>query len=213
MIMLHHLNMSTSERIIWLCEELGLPYELVVHQRDSETGLAPQSLKAIHPAGRSPVIVDGDVVLAETSAIVEYILTKHGDNRLSITGERANFADYLFWFHFANASFMASLSLDFFATRIGQRGNDALTQALVSRASHAYELVEARLASVPYFAGSEFSAADVMMVFPLTTMRRGVPRDLGAFPHLRAYLTRIGSRPAYQRAMKLADPTLPPLLT
>jgi glutathione S-transferase len=213
MIVLHHLNMSTSERIIWLFEELGLPYELVVHKRDPATGLAPQSLKELHPVGRSPVIIDGDVVLAETGAIVEYILTKYGGDSLSVPASRANFSDYLFWFHFANSSFMASLSLDFFATRIGQRGNDALTQALVSRAAHAFELVEARLAGVPYFAGNEFSAADIMMVFPLTTMRRGVPRDLGAFPHLRAYLARIGPRPAYQHAMKLADPTLPPFLT
>jgi glutathione S-transferase len=212
MIILHHLNMSTSERIIWLCEELELPFTLVRHERDHATGLAPESLKRLHPVGRSPVIVDGDIVLAETGAIVEYILSKHGGNWLSVTADRPNFADYLFWFHFSNSSMMASLTLEFFATRVGQRGIDPLTCALFSRSVRAFELVESRLAGVLYFAGKEFSAADIMMFFPLTTMRRGVPRDLEAFPNLRAYLQRVGSRPAYQRAMKMADPVLPPLL-
>src|ERR1700722_8280265 len=127
MIVLHHLNMSTSERIIWLFEELGLPFTLVRHERDQTTGLAPESLKRLHPVGRSPVIVDGDIVLAETGAIVEYILAKHGSNSLSIAVDRPNFADYLFWFHFANSTMMASLTLEFFATRVGQRGIDPLT--------------------------------------------------------------------------------------
>src|SRR4029078_164574 len=106
MLTVHHLGISQSERIVWLCEELSIPYQLVNYERDPVTRLAPAQYKALHPFGTAPVIVDGSVVLSESGAIIEYIIARHGKGRLAVRPDAPNYADYLFWFHFANGSMM-----------------------------------------------------------------------------------------------------------
>ena len=152
------------------------------------------------------------MVLAESGAIIDYIIAKHGGGRLAVTADSPDFADYLYWFHFANASMMPSLMVDIIVAMLGRTDNNDTVRALRARADRAFDMVEKRLASADYFAGSKFTAADIIMFFPLTTMRVFTPRDLSPFPNTRNYLKRIGARAAYRRAMRKADPDLTPLL-
>ena len=206
MITVHHLGVSQSERIVWLCEELGIAYELKTYAREP-SGAAPAAYKALHPQGTAPIITDGPLALAETGAIVDYILSRHGGGRLVVGPQAPNFPDYLYWLHFGNGFFVPAAMMGIVATRMAGDNKQA-AQGFTGRLDLAYRMTEERLGEVPYFAGPEFTAADIMMVFPLTTMRAATGRSLGASPHLRAYLTRIGGRPAYQRAMKKADPEM-----
>jgi glutathione S-transferase len=199
MITVHHLKVSQSERIVWLCEELGLRYELKVYAREPN-GAAPPEYKALHPQGTAPIITDGHRALAETGAIVEYILARYGGGRLAVDAQQPNFADYLYWLHFGNGFFVPSMMMGLVATRMaGDNPQSAL--AFTGRLELAYRLSEARLGQTPYFAGSEFTAADIMMVFPLGTMRAIAGRDPGELPNVSAYLERIRARPAYQRVI------------
>ena len=206
MLVIHHLGISQSDRIVWLCEELNIPYQLVRYDRDPVTRVAPANYRALHPFGTAPVIADGDLVLAESGAIIEYIIAKYGGGRLTVTKDDPEFADYLFWFHFANGSMMPSVMIEFVVNMIGGSASRDSLNALLARADRAYALIEKRLGKVSYFAGSKFTAADIIMLFPLTTMRVFAPRDLAPYPNIRAYLARIGARDAYQRAMRKADP-------
>ena len=213
MLKVHHLGVSQSDRIVWLCEELAIPYEMVKYDR-LPSGLAPPDYKALHPAGTAPVITDGDTVLGESGAIIDYIIGRHGGGRLSVAADEANFADYLFWFHFANASMLPrSMVVMILAMAGASDAADPRVGAMAARADQAFDMVEARLGVAPYFAGAEFTAADIMMTFGLTTMRMFAKRDLTAYPNIRAYLQRIGARPAYLVAMKKADPDLPLMLS
>jgi len=212
MITVHHLGISQSDRIVWLCEELAIPYLLIRYERDPKTQFAPPEYRALTPFGTAPAITDGDLTLGESGAIIEYIIAKHGGGRLAVGPERPEFANYLFWFHFANGSFMPSSMLDMVARRLGVDARNEFIRALRDRSERAYALVENRLAQAPYFAGDQFTAADIIMLFPLTTMRAFVPRDLSASPHTRSYLKRIAERPAYRRAMTAADPEFAPPL-
>jgi glutathione S-transferase len=213
MLTIHHLGISQSERIIWLCEELGVPYELKIYDRDPVTRLAPPAYRALHPAGTAPIITDGDLVLPESGAIIDYIIAKYGDGRLALPPSHPNFADYLFWFHFANASLMTAEMGTMLIKNLDASGTHPISQMLGARSTTAYALIEQRLGEAQYFAGDEFTAADIIMVFPLSTMRAFNQRDLSAFPNLGAYLQRIGARPAYQRAMAKGDPNMVPFLT
>jgi glutathione S-transferase len=213
MITVYHLGVSQSERIVWLCDELAIPYTLRRYDRDLTTRLAPADYKSLHPMGIAPVITDGDLVLAESGAIIEYIIEKYGNGRLAVGPDKPNFADYLFWFHFANGTMMPSEMGDLICTMLGLKEGNPILAMLRDRSERAFALVESRLGDVPYFAGDEFTAADIMMVFPLSTMRAFTRRDLTRLPHIRAYLQRIGERPAYQRAMTKGDPAMSPMLT
>ena len=212
MLTVHHLGISQSDRIVWLCEELAIPYELKRYDRDPVTRLAPDAYRAIHPFGTAPVITDGDLVLGESGAIIDYIIQTYGRGRFALTAGQPGFPDYLFWFHFANGSMMPSAMVDMVLTMTGTK-DSAAGRSLGARAVRAYDMIEQRLGEAHYFAGDTFTAADIMMLFPLTTMRVFAPRDLAAFPNTRAYLQRIGERPAFQAAMKKADPDFPPMLT
>jgi len=206
----HHLGVSQSERIVWLCEELALPYQLVRYERDKVTRLAPPEYKALHPFGTAPVIVDDAVVLAESAAIMEYIIARHAKGRLAVPPDAPNYPEYLFWFHFANGSMMPVQ----FAGAIKPTADETpRTRISRERCERTWQMVESRLGEVPYFAGQEFTAADIIMMFPLTTMRVFAPRDISGYPHVLAYLQRIGARPAYRQAMQKGDPQLTPLLT
>jgi glutathione S-transferase len=211
MLTVHHLGVSQSDRIVWLCEELGVPYELRRYDRDPVTRLAPEAYKALHPSQTAPVITDGALVLAESGAIVDYIIAEHGDGRLALTAGHPEFANYLYWFHYANGSMMPAGMVELVLTVLGMNENEAV-RALRVRADRAYHLAEQRLGVATWFAGETFTAADIMMLFPLTTMRVFVRRDMTPYPNIRAYLKRIGERPAFQRAAAKGDPDLTPLL-
>ena len=199
MLVVHHLGVSQSDRIVWLCEELGVPYELVRYERDPRTRLAPAAYRALTPFGTAPVVVDGGLVLGESAAIVEYVIETYGQGRLKVRPGDPSWTDYLFWFHFANGSLMPAALIDSIGRRV--EGGGEVFATLRARLDRAYDQIEARLGDAPYLAGEAFTAADIMAVFPLTTMRVFAPRDLAGHPNIGAYLARIGGRPAFQRAM------------
>lgn len=213
MLAVHHLGISQSERIVWLCEELGLPYQLIRYDRDPATKLAPANYKALHPFGTAPVITDGSLVLGESGAIIEYIIAKYGHGRLAVTADKPNFPHYLFWFHFGNGSLMPAALVDIVIQLLGTQGSAPdIVKSLQARGERAMQMIEKRLGEANYFAGDELTAADIMNVFSLTTLRAFVPKDLSQSPNIRAYLKRIGARPAYVRAMKKAEPDMQPML-
>lgn len=213
MLKIHHLGHSQSERIVWLCEELGLPYDLRHHTRDAITRLSPPDLKALHPLGAAPLIEDGDLLLAESAAIVEYIIVKHGGGRLKLGPEHPDYAAFLYWFHFSNGNLMPAMGRLMMVSRANLPADHPVLVSVQGRLDKVMALVEARLGEAPYFAGDEFTAADIMSVFSLTTMRIFQPMDLAPYPNIRAYLRRVGERPAYRRAMAKGDPDLVPMLS
>lgn len=213
MLTVHHLGKSQSERIVWLCEELEIPYELKRYDRDPVTRLAPPEYKALHPIGAAPVITDGDLVLAESGAVIEYIVAKHGNGRLALAADHPDFAQFLYWFHFANGTLQPAMGRNMILSRLRLAEDNPILLAMRGRLDLALGLVEARLGKVAYFAGREFTTADIMTVFSLTTMRLFLPFDLAPYPAILAYLQRIGKRASYQRAMRKGDPDMPPLLT
>ena len=213
MLTIHHLGKSQSERIVWLCEELALPYTLKHYKRDAVTILAPPELKQLHPLGAAPVITDGEMVLAESGAIVQYIIEKYGGGRLSLGPAHPDHAQYLYWFHLANANLQSHMGRNLMLRRLDLPADNPTLLGTKGRLDRVLDLVETRLRDVKYLAGAEFTAADIMIVFSLTTMRIFLPLDLSPYVHILAYLQRIGSRPAYQSAMQKGDPDLVPLLT
>jgi glutathione S-transferase len=209
MLTIHHLGISQSERIVWLCEELEIPYQLIRYKRDATTRLAPAEYKALHPVGTAPIITDGELILAESGAIIDYIITRYGDGRLRVPADSPQLASYLFWFHFANGTMTATGMLELI---LSMSKDSAAAEYVHARADRGFNLVEERLGEADYFAGNELTAADIIMFFSLTTLRVFAPRDLTPYPNIRAYLKRIGARPAYQRAMSKAEPGFIPLL-
>ena len=208
----HHLGYSQSERIVWLCEELGLSYELKRYHRRKDNRLAPPEYKALHPMGSAPVIHDGALALGESAAIVEYLIATYGEGRLAVKRDEPGFAEYLYWFHFANGTLQPSVLQVRALERADPSESNVVLHAATERFNHVLTLLEARLSEAPYLAGHALTAADIMTVFSLTTMRRFKPYDLSPWPNILAYLQRIGARPAYQRAMHAADPDTAPLL-
>ncbi len=210
MLTVHHLGISQSERIVWLCEELGIDYELRRYVRRSDNRLAPDDYKALHPMGIAPVITDGDLVLGESGAICDYICGRYGDGRLVPGPNDPDFADHLFWFHWSNGTFMATLMMQLV---LAGGGPDNPAAAFVDdRSKRGWAMVEARLGEAAFFGGANLTTADIMMVYCLTTSRafRGI--TIEGFPNLKAYLERIGQRPAYRRAMEKAEPDMAPML-
>lgn len=213
MLTVHHLKVSQSERIIWLLEELELPYELRVYQRDPVTQFAPIELRSIHPIGSAPVLGDGEIVLAESGAIVEYILARYGNGRLAVSVTSSQYPDYLYWLHYANSSLMMQIGVYWIAQMaVGADNSPPLLSSLRERLDRHLQMVEERLSQVNYFAGGEFTAADIMMHFPFGTMKAFYNVGLDNRPNIRAWLARISDRPGYQQAMKVAghdrDPAL-----
>jgi glutathione S-transferase len=211
-LIVHHLGHSQSERIVWLCEELSLDYELKRYQRRADNRLAPPEYKALHPMGSAPVIHDGGLVLGESGAIVEYLIATRGEGRLTVKRDEPGFSDYLYWFHFANGTLQPSVLQVRSLERVDPSEKNAVLQAARQRFDSVLSLLDQRLAEAAYLAGPALTAADIMTVFSLTTMRRFKPYDLSPWPNILAYLQRIGARPAYQRAMSQADPDTTPFL-
>ena len=208
----HHLGKSQSERVVWLCEELEIAYDLKRYDRVPETRLAPKEYKALHPIEAAPVITDGDLTLAESGAIIEYIIAKYGDGRLKVPASDPDFANYLYWFHFVNGTLQPALVRAMVLKRANLPEDHPVMKAAEGRITLALDFVEARLGAVPHLAGTAFSAADIMMMFSLTTIRYFIAFDLSARPNIRSYIARLSTRPSYRRAMAKGDPGMELLL-
>ncbi|WP_380787287.1 glutathione S-transferase family protein [Sphingomonas sp. R86521] len=205
-IIVHHLNNSRSQRVLWMLEELGLPYTIKRYQRDAKTMLAPPELKQVHPLGKSPVIEDTDadgLVVAETGAIVEYLVDK-GDGRLGAPAKRADALRYRFWLHYAEGSLMPPLLLKLVVSRIPVFGKVALKRIQPMIDVH-LDYIESELAQRPWFAGDQMTAADIMMSFPLEAARSRAGLDQSR-PATIAWLAKVHARPAYQAALAKGGP-------
>lgn len=198
MIVVHHLNNSRSQRILWMLEEFGLPYEIRRYQRDAKTMLAPPELRRVHPLGKSPVIEDDGLVIAETGAIVEYLVEK-ADGRLGAPAHRDAALRYRFWLHYAEGSLMPPLLVKLVLGRIPLLGKKiaARIQPMIDR--H-LDYIESELAQRPWFAGDEMTGADIMMSFPLEAARSRAGLDASR-PATIAWLDKVHARPAYQAAL------------
>jgi glutathione S-transferase len=213
MITVHHLDNSRSQRILWLLEELALDYDLKCYERNPQTLLAPASLKAVHPLGKSPVITDGDVTVAESGAIIEYLLETYGQGRFVPTDPEHR-RRYRYWLHYAEGSLMPWLVMKLVLSRIPQSPDmpfflrpvakkmmaKVQTQFLAPQLSTHLSFIEASLQGQDWFAG-DFSAADMQMSFPLEVASNRI--DLAAYPQIQAFMQRYQARPAYQRAIHL----------
>lgn len=206
MITIHHLGVSQSDRIVWLMEELGLPYELKWYHRRKEDNFLPAEYLALHPAATAPVITDGDRTIAESAAIVEYICHRYGGGRLTVRPDAPHYPDYLYWMHFNNNV----LGLFFGRMALGTQpaGPDAeRVKSLIQRREDGYyRFLEQRLGEVPYLAGQELSCADIMSMFNLTSMPLFGGRGIDGMPYTQAYVQRVTARPAYIKAMSIAGP-------
>jgi len=214
MIIVHHLNNSRSQRVLWLLEELGVAYEIKRYQRDAKSMLAPPELRAVHPLGKSPVIQEGAVTVAESGAILEYLVERHGGGRLAPAPGTPERLRYTYWMHFAEGSAMPPLLLKlvfdriekapmpFFvkpvARAIAQRAKAGFVQPNIERN---LDFMEGELANSDWFAGTQFSAADVQLSFPLEAARARGGLDAQR-PRLLSFLERIHARPAYRRAIE-----------
>lgn len=222
MITVHHLENSRSQRVLWLLEELGLPYEVKRYARNPKTLLAPPELAAVHPLGKSPVISDGKVVVAESGAIVEYLLDEHGQGRLrgaQGTPERRLFT---YWLHFSEGSLMPPLVMKLVFDKVREapvpffikpvvRGvaDQVMRSYLGPNITRLLAFMEAELAQRPWFAGPEFSAADIQMSYPVEAAAARAGLDASQHPRLSDWLQRIHARPAYQKALKTGGPYSP----
>ncbi len=219
MITVHHLNNSRSQRVLWLLEELGLPYEIKHYQRDPQTMLAPDALLQVHPLGKSPVITDGDVTVAESGAIVEYLVERYGNGRLVPQPGTPERRRYSYWMHFAEGSAMPPLLLKLIFDRVGSgqgmpffakpiaKGIAAKVKALMVEPNLKRQLdfMESELMRSDWFAGADFSAADIQMSFPVEAAAQRAGLDASR-PKLTAFLKKIHARPAYQRALARGGP-------
>ena len=217
MLTVHHLNNSRSQRVLWLLEELGAPYEIVRYQRDPQTMLAPPELKAIHPLGKSPVITEDGEAIAETGAIIEYILERYGQGRLAPAPGTPDSRRLRYWLHYAEGSAMPPLLMKLVFGRlpdnaprlirplVGAIAKRAQTSFIDPQLANHFDYWEDELGKADWFAGPEFTAADIMMSFPLeaaasrTTLRVGRPR-------VAAFLKKIHVRPAYRKALERGGP-------
>ena len=214
MIIVHHLNNSRSQRVLWLLEELGLPYEIAHYQRDKKTMLAPPELRKVHPLGKSPVITDGSITVAESGAILEYLVAKAG-GALKPSGEE-DLRSYTYWMHYAEGSLMPLMVLTLLMNRIERTPIliRPIAKAISGQVKKAYlnpninaslNYLNQELGTREWFAGSEFSAADVQMSFPLEAAAARGGLD-ARYPHLAKFLQRIHSRPAYKKALDKGGP-------
>ena len=218
MIVVHHLNNSRSQRVLWLLEELGVPYEVKRYERDVSTMLAPASLRAVHPLGKSPVVTDGGLTLAESGAIIEYLAGRYGDGRLVPAPGTPMRQRYTYWMHYAEGSAMPPLLLKLVFGRVESAPMPffvkPVARAIVGRAMTSFidpqiklhlDFMEGELGKSAWFAGDDFTAADVQMSFPLEAAASRGGLDASR-PRLTKFLDTIHARPAYQRALERGGP-------
>ena len=203
MITLHHLNNSRSQRILWLLEELGLDYDIAFYQRDKETQLAPPELKAIHPLGKSPVITDGERTVAESGAIVDYLIRTHGKGRMRPAPESDDFLDYEHWLHFAEGSAMLPFLLGLYAGRLGEAA-EPLWPRIFSEMDNHLGYMESALGPRDYFVGDDLTGADIQLTFVLEAADANGLLD--NYPNLKRYLAAMQARDAYRRGVERGGP-------
>src|SRR5665213_2999779 len=199
MIVVHHLNNSRSQRILWLLEELSLPYEIRFYQRDPVTNLAPPELEAVHPLGKSPVITDGAVTIAESGAIIDYILRKYGAGRLAPAPDAADYEAYLEWLHYAEGSAMLPLMLLLYTMRLGEAAaplKGRIDDEIANHLGYVNQALEGR----EYLVGADLTGADVQISFVGEIGR--VFGRLANFPHISAWIDRLHARPAFKAALE-----------
>jgi len=220
MITVHHLENSRSQRVLWLLEELTLDFQIKHYRRDPATMLAPSSLRAVHPLGKSPIVTDGDQVIAESGAIVEYLVERYGQGRLAPPAGTPERLRYIYWMHYAEGSAMTPLLMKLVFGRLARGKMPALMRPIVRRIAQQamssfvepqialhLDYMEAELGKSAWFAGEEFSAADIQMSFPLEAASARGGLDARR-PKLWGFLERIHARPAYQRAVEKGGPYL-----
>jgi glutathione S-transferase len=218
MIVVHHLNASRSQRILWLLEELGVPYQVKRYERDPQTMLAPAALRAVHPLGKSPIVTDGDLTLAESGAIVEYLAERYGAGKLVPAAGTPERLRYTYWLHYAEGSAMPPLLLKLVFGRVESAPMPffikPVARAIAGRARTLFiepqialhlDYMEGELGKHTWFAGDAFTAADVQMSFPLEAAAARAGLD-GKRPRLMAFLERIHARPAYKKALETGGP-------
>jgi glutathione S-transferase len=199
MLTLHHLNDSRSQRILWLLEELGTPHELVRYQRNSETRLAPPELARIHPLGKSPVIVDGDIRIAESGAIVDYIIRRYGKGAMMPAPGSAEYETYNEWLHYAEGSAMLPLMLNLYVSRLKEAGAP-LHPRIDSELANHLGYTDRALQGREFFVGQSLSGADIQMIF-VAEMAKVFER-LAPYSNLSGWLSRMHARPAFQRSIE-----------
>ena len=214
MITVHYLNNSRSQRVLWLLEELGLSYEIKHYERDPKTMLAPVSLREVHPLGKSPVITDGELTLAESGAIIEYLVKHYGNGRLIPAPDTPEYLRYTYWLHYAEGSAMPPLLLKLIFNQIEKSPMPffarPIARSIVNRVNSSFiepqitqhlDYMESEIGKSAWFAGNEFTAADIQISFPLEAA--AAQAELNASrPKLMAFLNRIHERPAYQQALE-----------
>jgi glutathione S-transferase len=199
MLTLHHLNDSRSQRILWLLEELGTPYEIKHYQRDAKTRLAPPELTAIHPLGKSPVITDGDLKIAESGAIVDYLIRTYGDGKMMPRPGTPDYEAYNEWLHYAEGSAMLPLMLHLYVSRLKEAGAP-LHPRIESETSNHLGYVDAALQGREFFIGQSLTGADIQMIF--VGEMAAIFEKLAPFPNLAAWLKRMHARPAFKRSIE-----------
>jgi len=204
-ITIHHLGVSQSERIVWLMEELGLPYKLKWYDRKANR-LAPDELLALHPTAMAPVIEDGDRVLTESAVIVEYICHRYAGGKLTVQPAQPNYYDYLYWMHFNNSTMGLRFTKSVLAAGAAGPIADTMSELVKRREEQFYGYLNRRLGESPYLGGPEFTCADIMSVFRLTTAVLFGARRIDDLPAVIDYVRRIEARPAYRKAMSIAGP-------
>lgn len=212
MLTVHHLNNSRSQRILWLLEELGLEYDIERYERDSDTMLAPDLLRQVHPLGKSPVVTDDDLTLAESGAIVEYLVDRYGNGKLAPAPDTPERLRYTYWLHYAEGSAMPPLLLNLVFQQVEKKTPFLLKPiagAITGRAQSSFiqpqialhlDYMESELSKAQWFVSNDFTAADIQLSFPLEEAATRAGLDNGR-PQLRAFLDRIHARPAYKRAL------------
>ncbi|MBD2777876.1 glutathione S-transferase family protein [Iningainema tapete] len=200
MIVVHHLNNSRSQRVLWLLEELGIEYEIKFYERDPYTMLAPASLRQIHPLGKSPVITDADLTIAESGAIIEYIVNRYGNGRLIPAPSTPERLRYTYWLHYAEGSAMPPLLLRLIFERFGVGDSEAMSAFIAPQIKLHYDYIEGELSKSTWFVGEEFTAADIQMSFPLELLAMQA-EQIESRPKLKEFLSRIHERLGYQRAL------------
>ncbi|MEH2311025.1 MAG: glutathione S-transferase [Nostoc sp.] len=201
MIVVHHLNNSRSQRVLWLLEELGIEYEIKFYERDQKTMLAPTSLREVHPLGKSPVITDADLTVAESGAIIEYIVDRYGNGRLVPPSGTPEHLRYTYWLHYAEGSAMPPLVMNLVFNNFGIKDSSVNDEFIAPQIKLHFDYIEGELNKSTWFVGEEFTAADIQMSFPLEIVAMQAEL-ISSRPKIKQFVERIHARPAYERALE-----------
>ena len=206
MITVHHLNDSRSDRILWLLEELEVPYEIKKYERDAMTRYAPAALKAVHPLGKSPVVTDGDRTIAESGAIIDYVIRRYGGGRLQPEPASPLYDQYVHWLHYAEGSATVPLLLQMYTMLMGGGAAPPLQKRIDEEIANHLGYLDRTLAGREFIVGNEFTGADVQITF--VAEMATLLGQIGPYSNLRSYLTRMHARPAYRRAIECGGPSM-----